>query len=228
MLEKEIRIEDRDTFQKIFAKYGAFALDKEENLAQIIGEEEGNLHIDKGTISFGEDLEFPIQILGTLSTETQKWHWAWDNEEVGFPEELIEESKKVKEIGEKYNIAQFTTDMFDADLFEAHVIAMAVTGLLDDSAYYVVDFDGITFFVSIKSDEIPKDETIERFLSIYDRFQKEFDVKARLAFEGYTKLRGYEYKEREEFSVAKMGESRVIVGFTERGNVTHIQTLLED
>jgi hypothetical protein len=48
-----------------------------------------------------------------------------------------------------------------------------------------------------------------------------------LAFKAYTKHRGYEYKERDEFSVAKIGHSRVIVGFSERGSVTHIQTMLE-
>jgi len=89
------------------------------------------------------------------------------------------------------------------------------------------DFEEVIIFVTIKPGEIPRDDTIERFINIYNKFQKEFDVKARPSFEGYTKLRGYHYKEKEEFSVAKMGESRVIVGFTERGKVSHIQTLLE-
>ncbi|RBQ24313.1 hypothetical protein ALNOE001_02240 [Candidatus Methanobinarius endosymbioticus] len=226
MKEKAIEIEKSDSFQKIFTKYGAFALDKQESLFEVIGDNIGELDIDNGTISFGEELEFPIQIIGTLSNETSKWHWAWDNEEVGIPKNLVKEAEDVKKIGEKYDIGQFTTDIFDADLLESHIIAMTVSGIMNDDAYYAVDFDDIVFFVTIKSDKIPHVESIERFINTYDKFQKEFDVKGRLAFEGYTKLRGYQYKEREEFSVAKIGESRVIVGFTDRCNVNLIQTML--
>ena len=227
MKEKAIKIEDSDSFQTIFTKYGALALDKQESFGELIGEKVGNLNIEKGTISFDESLEFPIQIIGTLSNETNKWHWAWDNEGIDLPENLVKESIEVKEIGEKHGISQFTTNIFDADNLEAHLIAMTVSGIMGDAGYYAADFGEITFFVTVHSDKIPHDETIERFINVYNKFQKEFDVKPRLAFEGYTKLRGYNYKEKEEFSVAKMGESRVIVGFTERGNVTHIQTMLE-
>lgn len=227
MKEKAIKIEDSDSFQTIFTKYGALALDKQESLGELIGDKVGNLNIEKGVLSFDDDLEFPIQIIGTLSNETNKWHWAWDNEGIDLPEDLVKEAIEVKEIGEKHEISQFTTNIFDADNLEAHLIAMAVLGIMDDAGYYAADFDEITFFVTIQSDKIPHDETIERFINVYNKFQKEFDVKPRLAFEGYTKLRGYDYKEKEEFSVAKMGESRVIVGFTDRGNMTHIQTMLE-
>ena len=227
MKDKEIMIEDEDSFQTIFAKFGALALDKQESLGELIGDNVGNLNIEKGSISFGNDLVFDIQIIGTLSSETNKWHWAWDNKEIGLPEDLIKEAVKVKEFGEKYNINQFTTNIFDGDNLEAHLLAMTVSGIMDDAGYYAADFDEVTFFVTIQSDKIPRDDTIERFVNVYSRFHKEFDVKARLAFEGYSKLRGYEYKEKEEFSVAKINESRVIVGFTDRGNVTHIQTMLE-
>lgn len=227
MKEKAIQIENSDSFQTIFTKYGALALDKQESLSEIIGDNIGELNIEKGTISFGDELEFPIQIVGTLANETSKWHWAWDNQEVGLPENLVKESEDIKEIGEKYNIGQFTNNIFDADLFEGHLIAMTVSSIMKDAAYYAADLGEIIFFITIQSDKIPINNSIERFINNYDKFQKEFDVKARLAFESYAKLRGYQYKEREEFSVAKMGESRVIVGFTDRGNVTHIQTMLE-
>jgi len=227
MKEKGITIEESDSFQTIFTKYGAMALDKQESLAELIGENEGKLDIEKGTLSFSDELNFDINILGTLSVENNKWHWAWDNEEVGFPEKLIREAEEVKKIGEKYDISHFTTNIFDADLTHCHIIAMTVSGIMDDSAYYAVDYDDILIFVTIKPGAIPHDDTIERFINVYNRFQKEFDVKARPAFEGYTKLRGYHYKEKDEFSVAKINESRVIVGFTERGKFSHIQTMLE-
>jgi len=227
MNEKENNKEDSDSFQIIFSKYGAMALDKQENLAQIVDENVGELNLDEGTISFGDDLIFPIQILGTLATESAKWHWAWDNEDIGFPEDLIQEAIKVKEFGEEHNIPQFTSNIMGIDLYDANLMVMVVSGIFDNDAYYFIDYDGITFFVTISSSEIPKDDSVERFVNVFDRFHKEFDIKPKLAFKSYTEQRGYEFKERDEFSVAKIGHSRVIVGFTERGNVTHIQTLLD-
>ena len=63
MKEKAIKIEDSDSFQTIFTKYGAIALDKQECFGEIIGDTIGNLNIDDGVISFGDDLEFPVQII---------------------------------------------------------------------------------------------------------------------------------------------------------------------
>lgn len=226
MMDKAIKIDDSDSFQTIFTKYGAMALDKQESLSQLIGDNEGQLHVDKGIISFNE-LEFPIQIIGTLARETEKWHWAWDNDNVNFPEDLIKEAIEIKKIGEKFNISQFTTNIFNADLTEAHIIAMTASEILNEDAYYVVDLDEVLIFVTIKSDKIQKDDSIERFVNTFNKFQKEFDIKPKLAFECYTELKGYEYKEREDFSVAKIGQSRVIVGFSEKGNVNLIQTMLE-
>jgi hypothetical protein len=221
-----IEIEENETFQSLFTKTGALALEHHDDLIKLVGNKESTLDSKKGIITFGNNLEFPIQILGTLSIESHKWHWAWDNKDIGFPEELIEESIKVREFGEEYNILQFKENLFEASVLEAHLIAMTVSALFGDDSYFVVDFDEILFIVTIKSDKIKHEKSVKKFLYTFDTFQKEFDVSPRLAFEGYTKISGYEYKERDDFSVAKIDQSRVIVGISEKGNVTHIQTLL--
>ena len=69
---------------------------------------------------------------------------------------------------------------------------------------------------------------MQRFRNTFALFHKNYNVHDKIAFESYTKLKGFGFKPHEEFAVAKIGESRIIVGFTERGNVTHIQMLLED
>ncbi|MEE1134988.1 MAG: hypothetical protein UHW60_09470, partial [Methanobrevibacter sp.] len=62
-IEKPITIEPEDTFKVVLSKYGALALDKQENLSEMIGETVGDLDIEKGEISFG-DISLPVQILG--------------------------------------------------------------------------------------------------------------------------------------------------------------------
>ena len=71
-IEKPVTIEEGDSFKVLLSKYGALALDKQENLADLIGETPGDLDIEKGIISFG-DIELPIQILGFFSQDQSQW-----------------------------------------------------------------------------------------------------------------------------------------------------------
>ena len=105
---------------------------------------------------------------------------------------------------------------------------MATIGVLDLDAYYAVNEDGLDIFVSIEQGNVSKVDSVEKFKDTFYTFQKNFKIYPRIAFESYTKLKGYKIKHHTDFDVAYLGESRIIVGFTERGNVKTIQMLLEE
>ena len=52
IIEKPVEIEKEDSFKVILSKYGALALDKQENLSELIGEKVGDLDIEKGELDF--------------------------------------------------------------------------------------------------------------------------------------------------------------------------------
>ena len=220
VIEKPITIEKDDSFKMILSKYGALALDKQENLSELIGDAEGDLDIEKGIIAFG-DIEFPVQILGFYSQDMRQWSWAWDNEEI-FGKELIELSCKMKAIGDEFEVAEFNTPALNADFNDCHTLAMVSTSILNMDAYYGVSEEGIDIFVLIQSDLIEENDSLLKFRDTFYTFQKNFNIYPKLAFEAYTKLKGYGFKPHDDFAVAKIGESRLIVGFTERGNITRI------
>ncbi|MBQ7928218.1 MAG: hypothetical protein IJ287_05695 [Methanobrevibacter sp.] len=225
--EKPIQIEDGDSFKVVLSKYGALALDKQENLSELIGEKIGDLDIEKGVISF-DDMELPVQILGFFSQELNQWSWAWDNESVGFDDSLIQSACKMKSIGDEFDIPEFNSAVISADFNACHTLAMATIAVLNLDGYYAVSEEGLDIFVAIESDLVKENNSVQKFRDTFATFQKNFKVYPKIAFEGYTKLKGYGFKGHDDFSVAKIGESRIIVGFTERGNVTHIQMLLEE
>ena len=99
---------------------------------------------------------------------------------------------------------------------------MTATAFLNYDAYYAVSEDGLDIFVAVESDDIKEDNSLLKFRNTLYNFQKNFKIYPKIAFEAYTKLKGYGYKPHDDFAVAKIGESRVIVGFTERGNITRI------
>lgn len=225
--EKPIQIEDGDNFKMVLSKYGALGLDKQDNLSEFVGERTGELDIERGVIAFG-DTELPIQILGFFSEDLNQWSWAWDNESIGFDDSIIQSARQIKAIGDEFNIPEFNSPVISADITACHTMAMTAVSILDLDGYYAVPEDGLAIFVAIESDLIEKNNSVDKFRVIFATFQKNFKIYPRIAFEAYTKLKGYVYKPHDDFAVAKIGESRIIVGFTERGNVTHIQMLLEE
>ena len=220
VIEKPITIEQDDTFKVILSKYGALALDKQENLSELIGETVGDLDIEKGEISFG-DISFPVQILGFSMQDAKQWSWAWDNEEI-FGKDLVVSAGKIKEIGEEFDIKEFTSPVLNADFDDCHTLAMTSTAILGMDAYYAVSEEGLDIFVLIKSDLIEENNSVVKFRNTFYTFQKNFNIYPRIAFEAYTKLKGYGFKPHDDFALAKIGEARVMAGFTERGNVTRI------
>lgn len=225
-IEKPVEIEEGDSFKVILSKYGALALDKQENLSELIGETIGDLDIEKGNIAFG-DIEMPVQILGFYSADLNQWSWAWDNEEI-FGADLIKAACDIKEIGDKFEVPEFNAPLIQTDYDHCHPIAMSATAILGYDAYYAVSEEGLDIFVAIKSDLIKENNEVKKFRDTYYTFQKNFNVYPTIAFESYTKLKGYGFKPHDDFYLAKIGESRVMAGFTERGNVTRILMFGED
>ncbi|MEE1128809.1 MAG: hypothetical protein UHW99_02380 [Methanobrevibacter sp.] len=226
IVEKPITIEKEDSFKMILSKYGALALDKQENFSELIGETIGDLDLEKGIISFG-DMSFPVQILGFHSQDLMQWSWAWDNEEI-FGENLIKSAKQIKALGDEFEISEFSSSHINANYDDCHTLAMVSISLLNFDTYYAVSEEGLDIFVAINSDLIKENNSVKKFRDTFYTFQKNFNIYPRVAFEAYTKLKGYGFKPHDDFALAKIGESRVMAGFTERGNVTRIIMFGED
>ena len=226
VIEKPVEIEQGDSFKTILSKYGALALDKQENLSELIGDTVGDLDIEKGILTFG-DIEFPAQILGFYMQDAKQWSWAWDNEDI-FSGKLIEAANDIKAIGDEFDVNEFTSPVLNADFDDCHTLAMAATGILDMDAYYGVSEEGLDIFVLIKSELIEEINSPKKFRDTFYTFQKNFNIYPKIAFESYTKLKGYGFKPHDDFSLAKIGEARVMAGFTERGNITRILIFGDD
>ena len=217
-------IEENDDLQDLFSKYGALALEKQEILSSIVGNAEPELDIEKGIVRFGEK-EFPIQLIGFLDPDENTWSWAWDNDDIGFPEDLIEEAKAVKEFGEKQNIPQLVENVFNASLTEAHILNMTISSIFNNDAYCAVNYGSFVFFVTIESDEIEISDDIDVFANIINDFHRKFEVNHLKALRGYALNKGYEYKYRDEFCIVKVGDDTIVVTLTERKNIYTIKII---
>ena len=138
------------------------------------------------------------------------------------------DTNKIKAIGEEFEIPEFTTPLLNATYDDCHSLAMTSSSILAMDAYYAVSEDGLDIFVAIKSDMIGENETPKEFRDTFYRFQKSFNIYPKIAFESYTKLKGYGFKPHDDFALAKIGEARVMAGYTERGNITRLLIFGDD
>ncbi len=225
-IEEPVVIREGDSFKTVLSNYGALALDKQENLSEYIGDTEGDLDLENGILSFG-DIKLPIEVLGFYNDDLKQWSWAWDSEEI-FGADLIEAAAEIKQAGIDAGILEFSAPVIQADFNACHELSMATVGILDMDAYYAVSEDGLDIFVAIKPGNIPPIDSVVKFKDTFYTFQRNFKVYGRMALESYAKLKGYRIKHHDDFDVVYLGESRLIVGFSERGNVRTIQLLLEE
>ena len=122
-IEEPVVIREGDSFKVVLSKYGALALDKQENLSELIGDVDGELDIENATLSFG-DIKLPIQILGFYRDDLKQWSWAWDNEEI-FGADLIKAAVEMKQVGIDAEIPEFSSPVIQADFNACHTLAMA-------------------------------------------------------------------------------------------------------
>ena len=226
IIEKPVEIEQGDSFKVVLSKYGALALDKQENLSELIGDEVGDLDIEKGELAF-ENVTFPVQILGFFMQDSRQWSWAWDNEDI-FGKDLIKSASEIKAIGDEFGISEFNTPLLNAIYDDCHTLAMTAISILNMDGYYAVSEEGLDIFVAVKSDLIKDEGTAKKFRDTFYTFQKNFNIYPKIAFESYTKLKGYGFKPHDDFALAKIGEARVMAGYTERGNVTRLLIFGDD
>src|SRR4051812_15603287 len=77
--------------QQLVERYGGIAIDKQFDFADLIGDNNWNVDMKQGSISFGENLTFPMQVLGTISHASQSWLWAWANTQSGLSESVMQQ-----------------------------------------------------------------------------------------------------------------------------------------
>ncbi len=73
-------------------KFGALALEKQRNLFEITGGLSWNVDMNREEITFGENLTFPMQVLGSFSHSSETWLWIWENKAGGYAESVMKQA----------------------------------------------------------------------------------------------------------------------------------------
>lgn len=175
-------------------KFGAIALDKQRNLFEVTGGLSWNVDMTKEEITFGDNLVFPMQVLGSFSNSSETWLWLWENKAGGYPESVMQQALSLKKYGEENNIDLLTVGQFDATQNDLHLIGMIATITFNSSGYYLGNYGQGIMVLTIKDDSIDQIESEElaRILTVFPEFISTFEIQNhKNAFTNYLSQKGY-------------------------------------
>ncbi|MEP6928759.1 MAG: DUF6882 domain-containing protein [Flavobacterium sp.] len=199
-------------------KFGAVALEKQRNLFDVTGGLSWNVDMDKEEITFGDDLTFPMQVLGSFSHSSETWLWIWDNKAGGYPESVMKQALLLKQYGEENNIDLLKVGKFDAVQNDLHLIGMIATVVFNSSGYYLGDYGQGTMVVTIKNDSIDQleSEELPRILTVFPELISTFEIQNhKNAFTNYLTAKGYKITSNENEVVAKKNDNVITALFNE-------------
>lgn len=197
--------------QQLLETYGGIVLEKQRNFEDLIGDRSWRFEMATGEIAFGEDLHFPVQILGTWSSGT--WLAAWANDKSGIPVSLLEHTFLLKKYGEENNIDLLRISTFEGDKNEGLIISMIASGLFESGCYYAADYGDGIMFVTIDSKYLQSADTAshQKAFASFSQLISIFEVNHRAAFRNYLKAKGYDVTE-EGSVVYGMKDRLAIIG----------------
>lgn len=210
--------------QELIERFGGNAFDKQIDFGEVIGDNNWNVDMTKGEISFGVNLVFPIQVLGTFSHSSETWLWAWANTQSGLPASVTQQSRQLKKYGEENQVDLLTISEFDATTNDLHLIGLIASGMFNSSGYYIADYGQGEMVVTIKSDEVDKmrKENHQRILTVFPQIISQFEMNHKLALMNYLTDKGYNISESGENLAATKNGNTITALFDEESRLTKL------
>ena len=128
------------TLQPHVDRYAIRAFEKQLHAYAVVGDRGWEVDLEAGRISFDDDLEMGVALLGT--TDDHSWLWGWADEEE-FPEPVVAPGRALGAYGREHDLPALyepeTATDEDVTLDRIGVIA---SGVLDLQATYHAPLDG--------------------------------------------------------------------------------------
>ncbi|MDO7875496.1 hypothetical protein Q5H93_12200 [Hymenobacter sp. ASUV-10] len=213
------------TEQELLERYAALAFDKQNDVYEVIGDNSWNVDMTAGTISFGPQLVFPMQVLGSFSHSSETWLWAWANEQSDLPEPLLAQARQLRAYGEQYSIELLTVSQFDATQTDLHAIGSIASGMFGASGYYLANYGQGTLVVTIQSeqiDEVAKND-FARITTVFPQVISVFEMRHRPAFIHYLSAKGYAIAEAADAVTATVDAGTLTATFDSLERLTNLQ-----
>jgi hypothetical protein len=209
------------SFDEVLAQHVATGFARQLALGDLLQERDWNVDISAGIATFGDDLQYPIQLLGTESEYDGTWLWAWANEESNLPPELLHLGGWLREYGRRAGIAELTEPTFPLQRADGHRLALVASGLTG-RCYYRGPYDGGALFFHLENvpPELLAPVRPERAMTILTEVVQQFPVAHRIVVESFFTQQGWRLETSADTVVGHHGDgSQIWVTFDGYGRI---------
>ncbi|RQO49437.1 hypothetical protein DBV14_18790 [Variovorax sp. KBW07] len=218
------------TFQDHFADHAASSFARQMALGDVIGKRAWGIDIQKGLLRFGDDLEYPVQLLGTHAFEPGTWLWVWANTQSNLPAQLTEAASRIRQLGKEQAVQAFTQPSLQLGDISDHMIAMTCSGLEGGRCYYRAPYDGGALFALL--DDVPAEVlapvSLPRVNTVLMEVISQFDVDHRRMATSFLRQQGLRMESDGVASIRaeRAGEGNIEISFDELGRISNIAATL--
>ena len=205
---------------------GSFA--KQIAFADLIGERNWGVSMSEGLATFGSDLSYPIQLLGTEADGDASWLWAWANEQSNLPPKLLQACKEFKNTGFTLQVPEFTDRSFSQDIANGHMIALVASGLNPKCCYYRGPYDGgaIFFLVCDVPSDVVGPVAPERAVTVMTEVISQFEINHREMADSFLQGQGFTLRPDGNRLYATRGNDSICVSFDSLQRINKIDCTL--
>lgn len=219
-------VENISSLQELFERFSGVAFEKQLAISDSIANLDWNVDMSAGTVTFGEKLTFPIQMLGSVSHQSQTWLWAWANAQAQISPDSLTQAIELKAYGSKNNIPELTETIIPATDNEGHVIASIASGMFKNRFYYAGNYGAGTAFFTIDVTEEELKEQPESVLEVFPQLIMTFELNHKKALSFYLKDKGYRVFETNDSLTGVSAKITVTAYFDELNRMTNLETTM--
>jgi hypothetical protein len=218
-----------NAFTKLLSQYVGKAFTRQIQFGQSIGDRNFNINIKQGVVTFGEDLQYPIQLLGTEADGNNSWLWAWANEGSNFPANILQSCNALRSFGNQHSIKEFTERSFSTDVADGHSLSLAASGLNDNCCYYRAPYSGgaLFFLVLNVPNEVFQSVEAAQAIEVITEVISHVDVEHRIICESFLNSQGFTVELSEDKMNAIRGNDTIKIMFDSQQRIAKISGSLQ-
>lgn len=212
-------------FRELLSLHVGNAFAKQVAFADVLEERNWGVSLSKGRATFGDDLAFAIQLIGTEADGDSSWLWAWANEQSNIPESLLRACMQMKTLGEQTGVPELRERSCSQEDADGHMMALIASGLNPDCCYYRGAYEGgaLYFLVCDAPNVVTQQVAPERAITVLTEVISQFDVDHRQMAHSFLETQGFDVTEGTLAVVAKRADGSIEIRFDSAGRIVKIE-----
>jgi hypothetical protein len=211
-------------FNQLLARHIGASFVRQFALADLIGNQAWSADLESGQVTFGRDLSFPIQLLGTESQGDNTWLWSWANADSQLPDRLLVAAQRLRAIGQEKDIPEFVDRGFPLERADGHALSLIASSLIGNCCYYRGPYEGgaLFFLVNNVPPALFEPAPAERVLTVLTKVISEYALEHRTMAENLLQSQGFAWQPGGDTLTAVRGGDSIDLSFDALGRISKI------